>query len=55
MPPLRPWFQGSAEHFRNILMPQSGDEAQPQPSAEESFLDLLVETLEGLDERRAEQ
>jgi diguanylate cyclase (GGDEF)-like protein len=31
-------------------MPQPGDEAQPQPSAEESFLDLLVETLEGLEE-----
>src|SRR5271155_4281574 len=29
-------------------MPQSGQ--APQPSAEDSFLDLLVETLEGLDE-----
>jgi diguanylate cyclase (GGDEF)-like protein len=27
-----------------------GDPSQPQPSAEDSFLDLLVETLEGLDE-----
>jgi diguanylate cyclase (GGDEF)-like protein len=32
------------------LMPQPGDAFQPQPSAEDSFLDLLVETLEGLDE-----
>ena len=31
-------------------MPQLGDTSQPQPSAEDSFLDLLVETLEGLDE-----
>jgi diguanylate cyclase (GGDEF)-like protein len=31
-------------------MPQPGDEVRPQPSAEESFLDLLVETLEGLEE-----
>ncbi len=31
-------------------MPQSGEVSQPQPSAEDSFLDLLVETLEGLDE-----
>src|SRR5579863_5483387 len=33
-------------------MPQLGDasQLQPQPSAEDSFLDLLVETLEGLDE-----
>jgi len=31
-------------------MPQPGDAFQPQPSAEDSFLDLLVETLEGLDE-----
>src|SRR5579871_1928013 len=30
-------------------MPQPG-ETQPQPSAEESFLDLLVETLSSLDE-----
>jgi diguanylate cyclase (GGDEF)-like protein len=30
-------------------MPQPG-EAAPKPSAEDSFLDLLVETLEGLDE-----
>jgi len=30
-------------------MPQSG-EPQPQPSAEESYLNLLEETLEGLDE-----
>ena len=30
-------------------MSQTGD-AQPQPSAEDSFLDLLVETLDGLDE-----
>ncbi len=31
-------------------MPQLGDPSQSQPSAEDSFLDLLVETLEGLDE-----
>jgi diguanylate cyclase (GGDEF)-like protein len=31
-------------------MPQSGEAFQQQPSAEDSFLDLLVETLEGLDE-----
>ncbi len=31
-------------------MPQLGDPLQPQPSPEDSFLDLLVETLEGLDE-----
>jgi diguanylate cyclase (GGDEF)-like protein len=31
-------------------MPQPGEVSQPQPSAEDSFLDLLVETLEGLDE-----
>jgi diguanylate cyclase (GGDEF)-like protein len=31
-------------------MAQSGEAPQPQPSAEDSFLDLLVETLEGLDE-----
>jgi diguanylate cyclase (GGDEF)-like protein len=31
-------------------MPQPGDATQPQPSAEDSFLDLLVETLDGLDE-----
>jgi diguanylate cyclase (GGDEF)-like protein len=30
-------------------MPQLGDAPQPQPSTEDSFLDLLVETLEGLD------
>jgi len=31
------------------LMPHSGEAFQPPPSAEDSFLDLLVETLEGLD------
>jgi len=31
-------------------MPQTGEASQPQPSAEDSFLDLLVETLEGVDE-----
>ena len=31
-------------------MPQPGEAIQPQPSAEESFMELLVETLEGLDE-----
>ncbi len=32
-------------------MPQPGEAIQPQLSAEDSFLDLLVETLEGLDEQ----
>ena len=31
-------------------MPQLGDAPQPQPSAEDSFFDLLVETLNALDE-----
>ena len=31
-------------------MPEPGDAFQPQPSAEDSFLDLLVETLDGLDD-----
>jgi diguanylate cyclase (GGDEF)-like protein len=31
-------------------MPQPGEASRPQPSAEDSFLDLLIETLEGLDE-----
>src|SRR6202167_277506 len=31
-------------------MSQTRDASQPQPSAEDSFLDLLVETLDGLDE-----
>ncbi len=31
-------------------MPTIGDPSQPQQSVEDSFLDLLVETLEGLDE-----
>jgi diguanylate cyclase (GGDEF)-like protein len=31
-------------------MPEPGDASQPQPSAEDSFLDLLVETLDGLDD-----
>jgi diguanylate cyclase (GGDEF)-like protein len=31
-------------------MPQPGDVSQPQPSAEDSFLDLLVETLSALEE-----
>src|SRR5271154_2569542 len=31
-------------------MSQLGDHLQPQPSADDSYLDLLVETLEGLDE-----
>lgn len=31
-------------------MPQPGEVFQPKPSAEDSFLDLLVETLEGLDD-----
>ena len=31
-------------------MPQPGEASRPQPSAEDSFLDLLVETLQGLDD-----
>src|SRR5579864_8982035 len=31
-------------------MPQPGEISRPQPSAEDSFLDLLVETLQGLDD-----
>lgn len=31
-------------------MAQPGEPSQPQPSAEDSFLDLLVETLEGVEE-----
>jgi diguanylate cyclase (GGDEF)-like protein len=31
-------------------MPQPGEAFQPQPSAEDSFMELLVETLEGLDD-----
>src|SRR5271155_5621796 len=31
-------------------MAQPGEPSQPQPSSEESFLDLLVETLSGLDD-----
>src|ERR1700693_2179984 len=31
-------------------MPQPGDDFEPQPSAEDSFFDLLVETLEGVEE-----
>jgi diguanylate cyclase (GGDEF)-like protein len=31
-------------------MAQPGEPSQPQPSSEESFLDLLVETLNGLDD-----
>ena len=31
-------------------MSQPGDPMRPQPSAEDSFLDLLVETLAGLEE-----
>src|SRR5271154_2013013 len=31
-------------------MPQPGEASQPQPSPEDSFLDLLTETLEGLDD-----
>lgn len=32
------------------MNPQPGEAPRPQPSAEDSFLDLLVETLQGLDE-----
>src|SRR5215510_10786648 len=31
-------------------MPQPGDATQPQPTAEDSFLDLLVETLTAMEE-----
>jgi diguanylate cyclase (GGDEF)-like protein len=36
--------------LRNPLTPQPGDFAQSQTTAEDSFLDLLVETLEGVEE-----
>jgi diguanylate cyclase (GGDEF)-like protein len=36
--------------LRNQLTPQPGDHAQSQMSAEDSFLDLLVETLDGVEE-----
>ncbi|HXW61532.1 MAG TPA: diguanylate cyclase [Candidatus Acidoferrales bacterium] len=36
-------------------MPQPGEVFQPKPSAEDSLLDLLVETLEGLDEEARAQ
>jgi diguanylate cyclase (GGDEF)-like protein len=35
--------------LRNPLTPQPGDPAQSPPTAEDSFLDLLVEILEGVD------
>src|SRR5271163_327362 len=50
LPPQCPCSQGKIKLLRNPLMPQTGDPSQPQPSAEDSFLDLLVETLDGLDE-----
>src|SRR5690349_3355887 len=31
-------------------MPQPGDSFQPQPAAEDSTFELLIETLEGLDD-----
>jgi diguanylate cyclase (GGDEF)-like protein len=36
--------------LRNPLTPQPGDPAQSQTTAEDSFLDLLVESLDGVDE-----
>lgn len=36
--------------LRNPLTPQPGDPAQSQTTAEDSFFDLLVETLDGVDE-----
>lgn len=39
---------GKRKHDQS--MPQPGDVPQPQPSAEDSFLDLLVETLSALEE-----
>jgi len=36
-------------------MPQPGEVFQPKPSAEDSLLDLLVETLEGLDQEARAQ
>ena len=36
--------------MRNPLTPQPGDPAQSQTTAEDSFLDLLVESLDGVDE-----
>jgi len=31
-------------------MPQPGEALQPQPSVEDSYLDLLAETLDGLED-----
>jgi diguanylate cyclase (GGDEF)-like protein len=36
--------------LRNPLTPQPGDSSQSQTTAEDSFFDLLVETLDGVDE-----
>src|SRR5271170_110250 len=46
-----PVRKGRSVHLRRkIPMPQPGELFQQQTSSEDSFLDLLVETLEGLDE-----
>lgn len=42
---------GQAKNYSdNKLMPQPGEPFQPQPAAEDAFLDLLLESLEGLNE-----
>src|SRR5271156_6040012 len=50
MPPHGPWITREIIPLRNPLTPQPGDSTQSHPSAEDSFLDLLVETLDGLEE-----
>jgi diguanylate cyclase (GGDEF)-like protein len=50
LPPQCPWLAREIIPLRNPLTPQPSDFAQSQTSAEDSFLDLLVETLEGVEE-----
>jgi diguanylate cyclase (GGDEF)-like protein len=48
--PAVPLINHQGRESSDQEMPQPGDVSQPQPSAEDSFLDLLVETLTALDE-----
>jgi diguanylate cyclase (GGDEF)-like protein len=50
LPPQCPWLTREIVPLRNPLTPQPSDFAQSQTSAEDSFLDLLVETLESVEE-----
>jgi diguanylate cyclase (GGDEF)-like protein len=50
LPPQCPWLTREIIPLRNPLTPQPSDLARSQTSAEDSFLDLLVETLEGVEE-----